>query len=273
MAVVRLGYQYFIAAAGMPDDCSFLRTRLQIEYSRLLDWSHVSGLSGYEDGQDLPEPLKTHRLVLVAVLTEIRFSMDHLAELDGEYVELQPEANSSIASTDKDLASGFSQISLSYDKKVIARKHLRGFNHIARSATMAKDVLKHPKRLKWVAFDSGTFTKMLTRLVELNDHLHEMMHDHRALLLETATQKTYLEMVQVRTSVNELNHLVKAAMLLQYPIISESLSRRRDENLLARLADFKLLNMGHGQLPEVSNHLDLFLHFGIALSHLAMSVS
>lgn len=80
---------------------------------------------------------------------------------------------------------------------------------------MAKDVVRHPKRLKWVAFDRDVFKKLLGRLTELNDYLHEMMHGHQARALEVATQRTYLEMVQVRVSVDELKHLVTAAMLLQ----------------------------------------------------------
>lgn len=57
------GYQYFVAAAGMPDDCHYMRTRLQIEYLRLLDWTEVAGLIEYKDGQDLPDSLKSDRFV------------------------------------------------------------------------------------------------------------------------------------------------------------------------------------------------------------------
>jgi len=239
------GYQYFITAAGMPNDCSYLRTRLQIEYSRLLDWSVVAGLADFKDGQDLPEILKANRLVLVAVLTEVRISMDQLADIYGKYVELQAGADPTEEVTDVQLFEKVSDLSLTPDKKVVDRKYLRGFNHLAHGSSMAKNIFKHPKRLQWVAFDSGVFTKMLTRLAELNDHLHEMMHDHQARALEAATQKTYLEMVQVRASVDELKHLVAAAVTLQErgPTTSPGvLKRLQSEQLLVSLANFKTLN-------------------------------
>ncbi|KAL2057789.1 hypothetical protein ABVK25_002173 [Lepraria finkii] len=241
------GYQYFVAAAGMPDDCHYMRTRLQIEYLRLLDWTEVAGLIEYKDGQDLPDSLKSDRFVLVAVLTEIRSSMEDLAEINGKYIELRPEEDPAKKkeALELELVEQFSNISLAYEKKAGKRTYPRGLNHIARSSAMAKDVVRHPKRLKWVAFDRDVFKKLLGRLTELNDYLHEMMHGHQARALEVATQRTYLEMLQVRVSVDELKHLVTAAMLLQDRDLGEPSSssvRRRNEKALASLAEFKTLN-------------------------------
>ena len=231
----------------MPDDCHYMRTRLQIEYLRLLDWTEVAGLIEYKDGQDLPDSLKSDRLVLVAVLTEIRSSMEDLAEINGDYVELRPDKDPTKQreAMELELVEQFSNISLVYEKKSGKRTYPRGLNHIARSSAMAKDIVRHPKRLKWVAFDRDVFKKLLGRLTELNDYLHETMHGHQARALEAATQRTYLEMVQVRVSVDELKHLVTAAMLLQEHDHGEPLSssvRRRNEKALASLARFKTLN-------------------------------
>ena len=241
------GYQYFVAAAGMPDDCHYMRTRLQIEYLRLLDWTDVAGLIEYKDGQDLPNSLKSDRFVLVAVLTEIRSSIEDLAEINGKYIELRPDEDPAKRreAMELELVEQFSNISLAYEKKAGKRTYPRGLNHIARSSAMAKDVVRHPKRLQWVAFDRDVFKKLLGRLTELNDYLHEMMHGHQARALELATQRTYLEMVQVRVSVDELKHLVTAAMLLQDRDLGEPSSssiRRRNEKALASLAEFKTLN-------------------------------
>ena len=231
-----------------------MRTRLQIEYARLLDWCEVVGLIKDGEGQGLPESLKVDALVLFAVLTEIRTSMEDLAEINGKYIELNPEMD---ASTEKsaielDLLEEFSHITLSFDKKGGHRRYPRGLNSIARGASMASNIARNPKRLQWIAFDKNAFLKLLGRLTEFNDHLYELMHGHQARELELATQKSYLEMVQMRASVEELKHLVTAAMLLQEHDSGEFSSapnRRRNEKALASLAEFKRLNTTFDELP------------------------
>ena len=247
------GYRFFIAAAGMPEDCRAMRVKLQIEYSRLLDWCEVAGLVELRDGQNLPDSLRADKLTLVAILTEIRVSMEHLAEIRGKYVEFDLSVNttSEKAAMEIDLLEEFSHIVISYEKEPGQRKHPRNRNFIARGTSMASEVMKHPKRLQWVAFDKDVFLKLLGRLTELNDHLQDLMRGHQARALELATQKTYLEMVHMRASVAELTHLVTAAMLLQEHRGVESSStstRRRNEKALASLADFKTLNASHDEL-------------------------
>ena len=228
----------------MPDECRYLKTRLQIEYSRLLDWCDTAGVIEYKNGEDLPDSLNANRFILIAILTEIRTSMDNLADINGKYIELQPET--SLKDTTSILGQdGFSGISLTYERKSTRRKYPRGLNHIAQGTAMARDIVKNPRRLQWVAFDKDVFVMLLRRLTELNDHLHELLRGHQARALEVATHRTYLEMVQVRTSVEELKHLVTAAMLLQEPVSggsAYSTTRHRNEKALASLADFKSLN-------------------------------
>ena len=244
------GYKYFISAAGMPQDCRYMRTRLQMEYSRLLDWCEVAGLIELQEGQDLPDSLKRDKLTLVAILTEIHMSMERLADIRGKYVEFNPKNDTAFekAANETDLLEEFSHIAISYGMETGQRKQVRNRNCIARGASMASKIVQNPRRLQWVAFDKDIFLKFLGRLTELNDHLQELMHGHQMRALELATQKTYLEMVQMRASVAELTHLVTAAMLLQEHNGTESLAastRRRNEKALASLADFKTLNAKH----------------------------
>ena len=229
-----------------------MRVKLQIEYSRLLDWCEVAGLIELKDGQNLPDSLRADKLTLVAILTEIRMSMEHLAEIRGKYVEFDSSVNttSEKAAVEIDLLEEFSHIAIPYGKELGQHKHSRSRNCIARGTSIASEIVKHPKRLQWVAFDKDMFLKLLGRLTELNDHLQELMRGHQARALEMATQKTYIEMVQMRASVAELTHLVMAAMLLQEHEGVESSStssRRRNEKALASLADFKSLNASHDE--------------------------
>jgi hypothetical protein len=231
----------------MPAQCRYLRTRLQIEYLRLLDFSEVAGLIEYQDGQDLPDSLKADRLVLVAILTEVRALMEDFANINGKYIELRPDDNPTVNEDAEgtELVEEFSQISLVYEKKAAKRKYPRGMNHIARGSAVARDVVKNPRRLLWVAFDEDVFVDLLRRLTELNDYLHELMRGHQARALEQTTSRTYLEMVQVRASVDELKQLLTAALLLEKDEPknrSIGAGRRRNDTALASLARFKILN-------------------------------
>ena len=249
------GYRYFIAAAGMPEDCRYMRTRLQIEYARLLDWCEVVGLIKNGEGKGLPESLKIDKVVLFAVLNEIRVSMEELAEINGRYVELNSELDAATrdSAIELDLLEEFPHITISYDKKCGHRKYPRGLNSIVHGTSMASNIARNPKRLQWIAFDRNVFLKLLGRLSELNDHLRELMHGHQARALELATQKSYLEMVQMRASVEELKHLVKAAMLPHEQDSAEhssALAGHRNEKALASLAEFKCLNATFDELPR-----------------------
>ena len=246
----KLGYRYFIAAAGMPEDCRCMRLKLLIEYSRLLDSCEVAGLTVLKDGQDLPDCLRADKLTLIAVLTEISVSRKQLDKTGGKYIEFKSSDHtaSGIAATEMDLIEEFSHRAIPYEKESGRGNPIGSRNSIVRGASMASNIVKNPKRLKWVAFDKDKFLKFLGRLAELNDHLQKLMHGHQARALEIATQKTYLEMVQMRASVEELTHLVTAAMLLQehdgVPP-SSALNRQRNQNALASLARFKSLNASH----------------------------
>lgn len=223
-----------------------MRTRLQIEYLRLLDWSKVAGLIELSEGDEFPESLGTDRLVLVAVLAEIRTLMEDFSEINGRYapLKLNEEATARREVEQLKLAEEFQQISLSYERRTAERKYPRGLNHIAETASMAKEVVRNPKQLHWVAFDAGVFTKLLGRLTELNDYLAELMRGSQARQLEQITQRTYLEMVQVRSSVEELKHLVTASMLLDDRTATSTGRdvRLRNEGILISLAQFKSLN-------------------------------
>lgn len=240
----------------MPESCKYLRTRLQIEYLRLTNWSEVAGLIEFKEGHDLPDSLKADRLVLIAILTEIRALMDDFANVNGKYQDqLRPDKSAGAKDAEElNLVEEFSNISLEYEEKAVGRKYMRGTNHIVNHMRMAKDIAKNPKRLVWVAFDEQVFRSLLGRLTELNDYLQELLHGRQARKLEQMTEKTYMEMVQVRSSVAELKHLVTAAMLLEDRGQSTTTElRRRHNQVLARLAGFKSLNAANedptGQKP------------------------
>ena len=229
-----------------------MRTRLQIEYVRLLNWVEVVGLVEY-GGKDLPEDLKTDRLVLVAILTEIRVLMDDFAELHGKYYQLRPDQqmpDQSIA-TDTELVEEFASISISYEKRQAPRKHPRGTNRLIAMGRDMKAIVRNPRRLQWVSGGSEDFAKLVARLTELNDYLHELIRGKKAKDLELITRKSYLEMIQIKSSVEELKMLVIAA---RFKIGGDSDHTRgdgvHDSELLGSLADFKRFNIEQAISPN-----------------------
>ena len=244
---ILLGYQLFLAARGMPKDCRSLSTRLSMEYIRLMNWVEAAGLIEEDEGLDLSEALKADKLVLVAILTEIRVLMDRFAELNGEYQELHPDDWSDHQATlNANLVEEFASVSLSYEKKQKCRKYFTGTNHLIAAGRDIKNLATNPKQLKWAAkMDNNMFQDLLTRLRELNNFLNELLNGRDAKFLEDITRKSHLEMVQVRNSVEELKFLVLASVLdgqrsgsdlPNGPRLGESL-------FLASLAEFKSINI------------------------------
>ena len=236
-----LGYHLLLAADDMPDDCRWLRTRLEMEGARLENWSAASGLLELDDGDDLPRNLQASKALIYTLLTEIRYCMKHLAKTQGKYVELQPETqNAEKDFTAMGLIAAMDQTSLSSHQNLDPAKKWKVKDRLNR----ATKALTQPKRLKWVALDAERFEKELTRLRELNDGLERLLSDNQARKLEDFLEKIYLGMVQTRATCEALGQLATAAILGQAPAsdrTSNAAGRPRNEHVLASLASFKII--------------------------------
>jgi hypothetical protein len=80
------GYEYFEHAVNMPEDCASFKLRLRIEYSRLLDWADVAGLSNEKDHAAFDIKFKANRHIILAVLGEMNALFQSLQK---EYNELR----------------------------------------------------------------------------------------------------------------------------------------------------------------------------------------
>ena len=206
----------------MQKDCEHLRVRLEMEYTALQDWRKALGLATHTDEQEFPDSLKAHKYIVIAVLAQIQTLMTDFAELNGRYVELQPKTEAANPSTGQGQQNAaLAEASLSYETLETEKKHARGFNHILRGLSMVKNAASHPRKLRWVEFDSDVFKALLAKLHELNGYLRNLLHGQEARALEVATRQTSLELVQVRTSVQELKYLIVAWMLLNEHHASE----------------------------------------------------
>lgn len=216
----------FIAAAEMPEKCRELRTGLQIEQCRLLDWAQVAGFVDINEDDDWPDIIKPHKTALVAMLAQIRAILDQFADLNGKYEELRPDQTpaQALVPGDIDLHAEYSSLRIGWSKKMKARQHRKGTEHLIKGgiwmgsklkggAENVANVVSHPKRLIWACFDEAIFKALLARLAGYNNYLTELMHGHHLRQLEEASRKTQLEMVLVRTSLDDLKFLTAAVKL------------------------------------------------------------
>ena len=97
--------------------------------------------------------------------------------------------------------------------------------------------------MKWVLVSAEKYQKLLVRLKEPVDYLHELMDDQQLVSIHRTAQNTYLEMLQLRSSVGELKELIEAVQPLNGKDQSE-------ESQILKLANFYKLHR-HLASPKV----------------------
>ena len=234
----------------MKASCLELRTKLEIEQCRLLDFAEVTGLLDYHENQSLPESLQPEKLVVIAVLTQIGCKLDEFSKLTNRYKSLR--ATETEEEKQQKLQSNITETYITLQlkwknsvKKSEGRKeHLMGTNHIFKWFELFREIVKQPQSFWWAAFDEKVFKKILLELVEYNNYLHELMHGHNARKLTELSRKTYLEMVLVRGEIKELHRLLLSSSLPNEHKQAEATPRaseanQRHQDLLKTLVDTK----------------------------------
>src|SRR5207248_5211198 len=170
--------------------------------------------------------------------------MEDIATQNGRYDQLKDNETPAQKqeAMETNLLEEFASITVKYERSAKKRKHIRGTNHLIAMVKDVKSIITEPKRLRWVVFDEVVFEKLLRQLTEYNNYLHELMQGHHARRLEEMTRNTFVEMVQVRSTVEELKWLVTASMIRGVgAAFNEPVGNARDRNydMLQSLALFK----------------------------------
>ena len=240
----------------MPDDCQYLSTSFLVERGRLSSWVKAVGLEDYTNEASVSVSIRTSRLPLLAILTEIRTSMSVFLKDNRSLIEFEETTDNIERSGDigLDIVDALELLNIPLvtaeadSKKSLLRK-------VVGAARQAKDV---PGRLKWVISEKEKIVKLLERLHRLNDCLHEILDAHQSHVLQETMKHTYLEILQVRNSIHELKLLIEATKSptdrvsvaewhgqtrsdpLQSPWQEQEVLERTS---LAELANFKVLNL------------------------------
>ena len=235
----------------MPADCESFKLRLRIEYTRLLDWGDLAGLTDESKHEQFDTRLRANRAIIMALLSEMQSLLKNLSVLTLKYDELQwresspsttsgaeraatpkvgflhpetasksrsnPRANSKEVLQKGDFSG--KQIGLFKSSYVAndTKKYPKGFNHIINVSKGTWDVAKDLGRIKWAIHDKEKFEEQLKRLTELTTYLHETLTDHQLEILIQSGKKTWMAMLQVAKSVDEVKALLSATLIARIP--------------------------------------------------------
>lgn len=204
----------------MPKDCEQCRLQLMIEYNRLLAWGEAVGLIDVPQGSHVAVTLGTNAIELCSILSRMGWLLGEFKAINSRWKnELNPYQGKGDSISEEDclqmnVAKEISSLDLAYEQTKEKRQHLRGTDHIIKwmlkRAGNAKELITHPRRVRWVVVDKEAFEALLKDIHSLIERVHELMGDYRVKCIHETTAKIYREMVLVRDDIKELKDMVEA---------------------------------------------------------------
>ena len=201
----------------MDKSCLHLRTRLELEQRRILNFAEAAGILDFQEKDPVPLILQKERLVLIAVFNQIESKLATLAEFTEQYAQFQYDhlESSQVIPETVDPKVRFSDL-ITWEKaaqrraenKAARNWRTKGTNHLVKYYHIGTDIVKNPRRIRWTAIHEKAFQSVLSELGGYNDFLEKLLHGEYARRLEERTEKTYLEIVNVRNDVDDLRRLM-----------------------------------------------------------------
>lgn len=133
----------------MPDDCQYLSKSFLVERGRLSSWAKAVGLEDYTDEASVSMSLRTSRLPVLAILTEIRTSMMAFLKEKKSHIEFEATTDD----LDSSNTIGLNTVdylelnSPSGSARADSKKSF--WRKVSRTARQIEDI---SGRLTWVAF-------------------------------------------------------------------------------------------------------------------------
>ena len=206
-----------------------------MEQRRILNFAGAAGIVDYQEDDAVPLILRKEQLVLVTVFSQIESKLADLADFTDKYDQLNYTRlqSSQVSTEQRDVQEKFASL-VSWEKhaerrasnKAKANHHRKGTNHFFKAVHVVGDVIKDPKRLIWTAIDEKAFQSILSDVSDYNFFLEQLLHGEYARKLEERTQKTYLEVVNVRDSVDDLKRLMHD----MFDVLENGANVAHDEN-------------------------------------------
>ncbi|KAF2164527.1 hypothetical protein M409DRAFT_67692 [Zasmidium cellare ATCC 36951] len=215
-------FKFFCSMVDMPKDYEGCRVRFVMEYNRLLAWGYTAGLIECPSGSHLAASLGTNAVELCSVVARIGALLDDFKELFARWNNDTMPSDKEMAvliAEEIDVVAEVSTLASLYKSGMGERKGLKGrkglkdrniVKWMAKATDTAKDILSHPRRVRWVVMDGAAFEALLTDLHRLTERLRELMGDHEIRQIREVTAKTFREMVVVRNDLREIKTVLHA---------------------------------------------------------------
>ena len=217
----------------MPDAYQYLRVRLRVEQTRLLNWGEKVGI--VEDCFEEPSrSLHFDRNLVLDVLLEIQTLFKSCVKILEKYDPIVPSKqipSNADVSSDRRYPPGSKSVLM----KVLS---------------LTEKTPQLGRRLQWAVVKQDAFKSNVEKLIGYNDAIEALLDSRSVNELQAMQRQTYMVMLQLNNKVDELRQMSLAMHIQTQPLAqptTHSLSRattlvteRKEENsMLASLADFK----------------------------------
>ena len=208
----------------MPDEFRYLSVQFKIEHNRLRNFGQAAGLTETRERNDSVRGIEAKKDLLLSILTEIKEVLERFTKNNTKQ-EISPISHESYPTQN-------------YEQGDVGK----AYNSLASNVIAPeKPPIGIYRSLKWGLFDKDNFVKLLQRLRRSNNYLHELLDDHQKTVLQRTQQETNMELIQVRSSVDDLTILAKASQSSQRSPEQFVTWQQKGDLELENLVTFKIL--------------------------------
>ncbi|PSN61902.1 hypothetical protein BS50DRAFT_624691 [Corynespora cassiicola Philippines] len=268
------GYKLYNEASNLPQTHRYLLVRFHIEQQRFLNFALEAGIL-HADGA-ICSTLQINRSLLLGILAETKTLFESFAAANGRYEKVSEERH---INWDDHLEPANDLMSLlcikedddtrqkrptSTSKRTEAVGRLRGLRtSITQTAKNLRTIVVEPKRLVWAAVGKESFENLISKVGDLNSFLIALLDSSQVRRLQDSMTATYLEILQLRNDVVNLQILVEGLSpairsqrelplgldpvnsALSQAALEEQATQEKKKNYLRHLAQVKI------QLTEI----------------------
>ncbi|EON69156.1 hypothetical protein W97_08342 [Coniosporium apollinis CBS 100218] len=203
------GYQLLCDCRGFPQDHQYLRVRLKLEQTRLLNWGRVAQVK-FGQGLALSNEVK---LALRHLLNENRDMLGHFGRFDETGRPLRMALIAEVSKPlDVDAPSSPGQLE-AFTEFHRRFPELDTFSMAA--ITYAERHHRYPGRLRWISWDRRRTEQLIERLAISNDRMEGIMSAQHVQALIELRKRSDFQIMQLNSKVSHLVEIFEAAYVLR----------------------------------------------------------
>ena len=220
---ISVGYEVITSTLKALEDSNCLSLQFEIEQSRLRDFIQAAGLADGASKDGTNRTLLAKTTVLLNVLSGIKLTLTRYA--NDEECQDGPPSETMSPTISSDLSEGYGSLS----------------SKLSTSLRKAPESMGLVRSFTWSIFRKSDSEKVLARLGRYNDFLHELLDTQQLRNLRDHQQQKYMELVQMRNSLDDIQKLTEAAHASKTVHSWASTWQHAIDEELENLAGFKTL--------------------------------